>query len=216
MRIDHLVWYSPVLAAGERYFASRMDCAPAYGGVHPGDGTQNSLLSLGDATYVEILARDPAQETSVSLDRELAGLKGQGLYHWAIGGVDLDSIIGRARRSSYEVSDAVSGGRRLPDGNWLGWKCVGLRNHGFGALVPFFIDWTDCVHPALSAPRGGRFAKIELFSPEAAKLGDLFRMLGLQLSVARRVKPGIAVTLESRGGPQMLNSFDPLPRGFVI
>jgi Glyoxalase-like domain len=216
MRIDHLVWYSPDLADGERYFAERMDCAPAYGGVHPGDGTRNSLLSLGDETYVEILARDPAQGASVSLDPQLASLTDQGLYHWAVGGVDLDEIIERARRSSFEVSDATGGGRRLPNGNWLGWKCVGLRNHGFGALVPFFIDWTDCAHPASSAPRGGAFRKVELFSPQAAKLSGLFQNLGLELSVAEREQPGIVATLEARGGPQVLNSFEPLPRGFVI
>ena len=28
--------------------------------------------------------------------------------------------------------------------------------------------------------------------------------------------PGIVVTLEACGGPQVLNSFEPLPRGFVI
>src|SRR6266478_3601749 len=39
MRIDHLVWYSPDLGDGVRYSAERMDCAPAYGGVHPGVGT---------------------------------------------------------------------------------------------------------------------------------------------------------------------------------
>ncbi len=216
MRVDHLVWYSSDLAAGEQYYSARMDCAPAYGGTHPGEGTQNSLLSLGDATYVEILARDPAQDASASLDRELAELEGQGLYHWAVGGVDLNEIIERARRSSHEVSDVVSGGRRLPNGNWLGWRLVGLRNHGFGALVPFFIDWTDSTHPASRAPRGGRFGKIELFSPEAAKLGVLFQSLGLELSAAKRERPGIAVTLEGRNGTQVLNSFDPLARGFVI
>jgi hypothetical protein len=215
MRIDHLVWFSPDLAEGERHFSSRMDCASAYGGVHPGDGTRNSLLSIGDSTYVEILAPDPAQE-SASLDGELAGLNGQGLYHWAVGDVDLDGLVAQARRSFYEVSDIVSGGRRLPDGSWLGWKLVGLRNHGFGALVPFFIDWTDCIHPAAHAPRGGAFAGIELFSPQAAKLTALFRSLGLALAAVQREKPGIAVTLESRRGRQVLKAFDPLPRGFVI
>jgi hypothetical protein len=216
MRVDHLVWYSPLLADGEQYFASRMDCAPAYGGVHPGSGTQNSLFSLGDATYVEILARDPAQQAATLLDGDLAGLRGQGLYHWAIGGVDLNGIIDRARRSSHQVSEVVGGGRRLPDGKWLGWQCVGLHNHAFGALVPFFIDWSGSAHPAASAPRGGRFAKIELFSPEADELNSLFKTLGLDLSVAGRDKPGIAVTINTRRGPQVLTSFDPLPRGFII
>ena len=122
MRIDHLIWYSPVLAEGEKYFASRADRPPTYGGAHPGGGTCNSLLSLGEATYLEILARDPAQEADGVLDSELAGLAGQGLYHWAVGGVDLHAIVERARRASYEVSDIVSGGRRQPNGKWLGWR----------------------------------------------------------------------------------------------
>ena len=50
MNIDHLIWFAPDLAAAERYFAQRMDAAPAFGGVHSGEGTCNSLLSLGDAS----------------------------------------------------------------------------------------------------------------------------------------------------------------------
>ena len=64
MNIDHLVWFTPDLAAGERYFAEHLDAAPVFGGVHSGDGTCNSLLSLGDAAYLEILARDPGQLAS--------------------------------------------------------------------------------------------------------------------------------------------------------
>ena len=214
MRVDHLVWYSPDLAAGERHFAS-MDLPPAYGGEHPGDGTCNSLLSLGEETYVEILARDPKQPAS-SLDGELAGLKGQGLYHWAVGGVDLAAIARKAKSAGYKASQVVSGGRRRPDGRLLDWKLAGLHDHPFGALVPFFIDWTDSDHPALDAPRGGKLRSIELFSPDAPRLNALFKALGLDLSVVERAKAGIAVTLASKRGPLRLESFDPLTRGFVI
>ena len=214
MRIDHLVWYSPQLAAGERHFAS-LDSPPVYGGEHPGSATCNSLLSLGDETYVEILARDPQQPLS-TLDAELAGLTGSGLYHWAIGGVDLAAIMQRARLAGYKTSDIVSGGRRRPDGRMLNWKLVGLHDHPFGALVPFFIDWADSDHPALDAPRGGRVAAVELFSPDAAGLNSLFGSLGLDFSVGQRPRPGVTVTLTGKNGDLRLESFDPVPRGFVI
>jgi glyoxalase-like protein len=214
VRVDHLVWYSPDLAEGQRHFAS-MDNPPAYGGEHPGDGTCNSLLSLGDATYIEILARDPKQPAA-ALDRELGGLQGQGLYHWAVGGVDLPGIAGKARAAGYKASQVVSGGRRLPNGKMLSWKLVGLHAHPFGALLPFFIDWTDSEHPALGAPRGGRLTGVELYSPQAEKLNLLFSSLGLALSARHRDKPGIVVNLESQRGPMRLESFQPMPRGFVI
>ena len=214
MRVDHLVWHAGDLAEGQRRLA-RLDKAPAYGGVHPGEGTCNSLLSLGPATYLEILARDPAQPAS-ALDPEIAGLQGQGLYHWAAGGVDLARLAARARKAGLIASDVVSGGRAKPDGTWLGWKLLGIRDHGFGALVPFFIDWSDGAHPASTAPRGGRLARLELISPRAAALTDLFRLLELDIAIAEGEKPAITATLEGAGGKLRLDSFDPLPRGYVI
>ena len=214
MRVDHLVWYSADLAAGEKHFSGWTDVAPAFGGAHPGQGTRNSVLSLGDSTYVEILARDPAQ-TGGTLDREIAALKGQGLYHWAVGGVDLAELAARARHAGVDASAVVSGGRHLPDGNWLSWSLVGIRRHGFGALVPFFIDFRGS-HPAATGPRGGSFAGIELFSPRAQQLGDLFGKLGLEIPISQRDKPGITATVEAASGTHKLESFDPMPRGFVI
>jgi hypothetical protein len=214
MRVDHLVWYAGDLPEGERRLA-RLDEAPAYGGVHPGEGTCNSLLSLGPATYLEILARDPAQPAS-ALDPEIAGLQGQGLYHWAAGGVHLARLATRAQAAGLSASDVVSGGRTKPDGTWLGWRLLGIRDHGFGALVPFFIDWGDGAHPASTTPRGGRLASLELISPRAAALRDLFRALDLDVPIAEGEKPGIVVTLEGAGGKLRFDSFDPLPRGYVI
>ena len=180
MRIDHLVWYSADLAAGEKHFSGWTDAAPAFGGAHPGQGTRNSVLSLGDATYVEILARDPAQ-TGGTLDREIAALKGQGLYHWAVGGVDLAEVAARARQAGLDASAVVSGGRHLPDGNWLSWSLVGLRRHGFGALVPFFIDFRGN-HPAATAPRGRKLRRHRALLAPGAAAGRSFREAGPRYS----------------------------------
>ncbi len=215
MHIDHLVWYCADLAEGDRYFTDRMDRPPAYGGVHPGEGTGNRLLSLSDTAYLEILGRDPAQPES-ALAPEIRGLKGHGLYHWAVGDVDLAGLRGRVQAAGLTGGDLVEGGRTLPDGKWLGWKCFGLHNHPFGALVPFFIDWMESEHPAKTSARGGRLKSIETHSPDARKLRKLYEVIGLEIAVTDAVSPGLSATIESGSGTHVLRMFDPVPRGYVI
>lgn len=215
MRIDHLVWYRSDLAAGRQFFAEQMDCEPLYGGEHPGEGTANAVLSLGSSTYLEILGRDPAQ-SEANLDPEVKSLEGSGLYHWAVGGVDLPRLAGRAKAMGLEGGALVPGGRRKPDGSWLGWTCWGLHGHGFGSLLPFFIDWMDSEHPAVSAPRGGTLAWLEVHSPQVDDLRRVFDVLELEIMVKKSERPGVVATLHSSKGRSELRSFLPVPRGYVI
>ena len=215
MRIDHLVWYTADLAAGRRLFGEAMDAAPLYGGEHPGEGTANAVLSLGPSTYLEILGRDPGQGAD-RLDPEVAGLRGQGLYHWAAGGVDLDALSRRAAAAGLQGGALVPGGRLKPDGTRLDWTCWGLHGHGFGALVPFFIDWRESEHPALSAPRGGRIAGFTIYTPQADRLRALFDVLGLDIPIHDAADPRVEARLDSGKGGVTLTSFTPMPRGYVI
>ena len=215
MRIDHLVWFNADLAAGRCHFAASMDAEPLYGGEHPGEGTANAVLGLGPSTYLEILGRD-VQQRAEALDPEVASLAGPGLYHWAVGGVDLAHLARRAAAAGLTGGALVPGGRVKPDGKRLDWICWGLRDHGFGSLVPFFIDWCDSVHPALSAPRGGRIAQFEVRTPERDRLRAIFEVLELDIPVVEAASPGVVAVLESKRGQTTLTSFSPLPRGYVI
>lgn len=215
MKIDHLVWYSPDLAEGRRHFAARMDAEPIYGGEHPGEGTANALLSLGPSTYLEILGRDPGQGEA-GLDPEIATLRGEGLYHWAVSGADLARLSRRASAAGLTGGQLVAGGRVKPDGRRLDWVCWGLRDHGFGSLVPFFIDWGTSEHPALAAPRGGHLGSLSVCTPEADRLREVFAVLELDVPVIADETPRIEAVLESGRGRTTLASFAPLPRGYVI
>ncbi len=215
MRVDHLVWYCPDLEQGARHFADRMSCEPAYGGVHPGEGTRNCLVALGDNTYVEILGRDPAQLASC-LGSELMTLAGAGLYHWAVGGVELERVREQGLSVGLEASSLVEGGRALPDGRWLGWKLLGFRNHGLGALVPFFIDWMESEHPARRAPRGGSLLGMKALSPEPERIRTIYRALGFDIPVEVGTTPAVIGVVSGQNGQHELWTFDPLPRGFVI
>ncbi len=215
MHIDHLVWYGADLAAGRRHFAAHLDAEPMYGGEHPGEGTANAVLSLGPATYLEILGRDVGQEDS-SLDPEVASFGAPGLYHWAVGGIDLEALAARAAAAGLTGSALVPGGRVKPDGTRLDWLCWGRSGHGFGALVPFFIDWRASEHPARAAPRGGRLAALTVHTPEAEELRRIFRVLDLDVPVIETPLPRVEARLASARGEMLLASPVPLPRGYVI
>ena len=130
-------------------------------------------------------------------------------------GTDLTELRDTAISAGLEGSELVSGGRKLPNGKSLAWKVFGVRNHGFGALVPFFIDWLDSEHPAKTAPRCGGLAGIEVHSPEAERLRQIYQALGIEIAVSSG-PASVCALVESRGERHRLHMFDPVPRGFLI
>ena len=59
--LDHLVYAVPDLAAGVAAITALLGVAPSPGGPHPGLGTRNFLVSLGESCYLEIIGPDPEQ-----------------------------------------------------------------------------------------------------------------------------------------------------------
>src|SRR5438270_709897 len=57
--LDHLVVAAATLEEGEDYVETRLGARPLRGGRHVAMGTHNSLLKLGEKTYLEVIAIDP-------------------------------------------------------------------------------------------------------------------------------------------------------------
>ncbi len=199
MTVDHLLWGAPELDRGVATLARLTGSTAAPGGVHPGRGTRNALLSTGDA-YVEVIAPDPAQGR-VGLGRVLADLDEPRLVGWAARADDAAMVTARALHVGL-TPVAVPMRRSTADGDELGWTVVTLGGHDLGGVVPFAIDWGASPHPSATAPPGPELVSFAVSSPRADEVQAVIDRLGLDEGVEVRdgPEPELRAVLACAGG----------------
>src|SRR5215467_1501502 len=168
--LDHILLGCNDLERGIAFVEKRTGIPAAFGGVHPGRGTQNALISLGEPSrrelnprrYLEIIAPDPKQ-SSVGQYSVIQNLKEPRLIGWAAHRDDLDQFAERLHHKGIEFEGPQPGSRQRPDGKVLHWKALRLKDDN-GSLLPFFIEWSaDTTHPSVDAPRGCHLESFKLF-----------------------------------------------------
>ena len=201
--VDHLLLGVADLDRGIDWVDKRLGVHAAVGGVHPGAGTRNALLSLGAGHYLEIIAPDPAQPAAND-ERHLGELSGPRLITFAVTTNDIDSIAAKARKARLEVSGPHDGSRRLPSGTMLRWQTLAVRNDlGVGAIqpVPFFIQWAPgSPHPSSDSPQGCLLESLEFEHPDPVRLNLTFEALGLDANVLSRNNVRIVARLKTPNG----------------
>src|ERR1700730_9140810 len=94
--LDHILLGCSDLDACMAYVEGRTGVRAAFGGVHPGRGTRNALLSLGERHYLELIAPDPQQNSVESFAARqwnlLKELKAPRLIGWAAHPGDLEGF----------------------------------------------------------------------------------------------------------------------------
>lgn len=197
--LDHILLGCSDLDEGIALVEKAIGVRAAFGGVHPGRGTRNALLSLGEKHYLEIIAPDPAQSGAPD-HYGLQKLGAPRLAGWAAHPGDLNEFAARLRSAGIAFDGPTPGSRKRADGLLLQWKTLNLHDDQ-GGLLPFFIEWsTDTIHPSADAPSCCGSSSFQLVTPFPAVLAKTMDQLGLEVAISTGSAPHLAFkTFISRG-----------------
>jgi hypothetical protein len=185
--LDHILLGCNDLDRGIELVEENTGVRPAIGGVHPGRGTRNALLSLGERRYLEVIAPDPAQSEIVHFP-QLRSMIDPRLIGWAVHPPDIIAVAKQLRENKIAFAGPDDGSRKRPDGRILNWKTINLADDRHG-LLPFFIEWSaGTVHPSKDAPAQCTLDYLEILSDEPDELAATMKLLGLDLLVQRSDK----------------------------
>jgi hypothetical protein len=155
VELDHVLVAVPDLGSAAHELEARHGLTSIDGGRHPGWGTANRIVPLGES-YLELVAIVDEEEAAGSaFGRWMAnGAPGRPLG-WA---VRTDDVDGAALRLGLEVG---AGSRTASDGTVLRWRAAGIAEAAAEPALPFFLEWGEetphhgrgpVAHPA--APAG--------------------------------------------------------------
>jgi hypothetical protein len=209
--IDHLVYASADLPSASAHIADRFGTTPTPGGSHVGQGTYNELLSLGGATYLEIIGPDPAQpEPSGRRPFGIDQITAPALVAWCVRPEGpLTEVVAAALTVGVDFGAVAPLSRRRPDGVLLEWSLTYPQLDGpFGCALPFLIDWGESAHPTDSLPRAAQLLELDVTHPHPDSLRPVLDILGLAGECTLHVgqKPALAARISTPRGEVTLSS----------
>lgn len=203
--LDHIILGCPDLDGGIEFVFRHLGVRAIPGGVHPGAGTRNALLSLGELRYLEIMALDPLQPNAAD-PRNLRPLKRPALVGWAEHRDHLDEFAGVLHAAGVDYAGPVPGSRQRPDGSVLNWKSLPLKEDEHG-ILPFFIEWSAAsAHPSLDAPKGCGIDGLQITTPNPARYRALSKTLDLDVAIGQSKAPRLTANLHGPAGSLTLQS----------
>jgi hypothetical protein len=214
--LDHILLGCNDLDHGIAFVEQHTGVRAAFGGVHPGRGTRNALLSLGERRYLEIIAPDPRQQmpdvapmvlrSASQLLSQLQSLREPRLVGWAAHPGDIKALADRLAKIGIAADGPTPGSRKRPDGKLLQWKTLNLKDT-VGGLLPFFIEWSaDSAHPSADSPKGCSVIRFEALTPNAEALAATTKQLDLDLRISKADKAQLRAVIASPKGELILTS----------
>ncbi len=199
--IDHIVYAAPNLAAGTAAVEALVGMQAAPGGPHPGMGTRNTLMSLGDDVYLEIIAPDPEQPDPPSgRPFDIDAMSEGRLITFAVHASEGETIedVTAAMAACGEDPGPISAMSRVkPDGEEIHWSLTMSAGPG---LVPFVIEWGNTTHPATVTPTGCTLVSLSGTHPDPDHIRALHGAIGIEVDVAAGDTVTFEATLDTPNG----------------
>ncbi len=194
--IDHVLLAVRDLDVAAAWIREQHGLTALPGGGHPGAGTANMIVPLGD-DYLELIAVVDSAEAAASPLREriaAAPDAGASLATWAVRVTDIDALKQRLGDAGVATEGPLPGSRLRPDGVLLKWRTLRVGS-GLEPAIPFFIEWNVPAgeHPGAAAvehPAGNVLLRgMRLASPEPEALAERLGVL-LEEGVVFQVEKG--------------------------
>jgi hypothetical protein len=135
--LDHVLLAVADLAAAAEGIEARHGLASIEGGRHPGWGTANRIVPLGEA-YLELVAVvDEAEAAQSAFGRWVAAAPRSlpRLLGWSVRTTELDDVAGRLDLT------VAAGSRTDRSGQHVRWRLAGIEQAAAEPSLPFFIEW---------------------------------------------------------------------------
>jgi len=194
VQLDHVL-FAVALASASR-LPRQYGLEPYEGGRHPGWGTANWIVPLGDA-YVELVAViDEGEARGSAFGRWVAETvrAGGGPLGWAVRPDDLDAS---AARLGLAIAD---GSRTMPAGERIEWRSAGIEEAARRPWLPFLIEWADpASFPGKTASPDAAIVRVEL-EGDADELSDWLDVHSLPIEVRPGAAGVTALVLEGASG----------------
>jgi len=203
--LDHLVVAAATLEQGENHLEALTGARPRRGGKHSAMGTHNSLLKLGESTYLEVIAIDPegpapahprwfALDTPAMRDSVAQFPR---LIHWVARCADIE-----AARAACPIDPGPAHAMERGSFRWR----ITIPDDGHlpgGGVLPTLIQWSDARHPSETMPDDRvRLVALSAAHPEPARVRSALEKLSLgeALSVTFAATPRLAAMLQTPRG----------------
>ena len=194
MHLDHVLF--AVARASAPHLPRQYGLEPYEGGRHPGWGTANWIVPLGDA-YVELVAViDEGEARGSAFGRWVAETVRAcgGPLGWAVRPDDLDAS---AARLGLAIAD---GSRTMPAGERIEWRSAGIEEAARRPWLPFLIEWADpASFPGKTASPDAAIVRVEL-EGDADELSDWLDVHSLPIEVRPGAAGVTALVLEGASG----------------